>query len=143
MNAYYVNHISRSIVLTRNFAKATRDPDTEEYSILLKLRSENPGYEIIQRTIAKKTGKRKSTTTYAQMIQYISCVENSESYMARFNAMRAEAASKNGSYSRVLKWFRETFPNFYAMPEFNSDNEVIVTTADYPAKESITTNSVA
>ena len=55
-----------------------------------------------------------------------------------------EAASKNGSYTRVLKWFRKTFPNFYAIPEYNSDNEIIVTPADYPAEETVSdTDSVA
>lgn len=71
------------------------------------------------------------------MKKYITCVENSDFYMARFEAMREEAASKNGSYARVLKWFRQTFPNFYVMPEYNSDNEIIVTPADYPTKEII------
>ena len=143
MNAYSVNHVTRSIILTRDFAKKASIPDTHEYQILIKLRTENPGYEIIQRTIAKKEGKRKPPS-YKQMKKYISCVENSDYYMARFEAMRAEAASKNGSYARVLKWFRQTFPNFYAMPEYNSDNEIIVTPADYPAEETVSdTDSVA
>ncbi len=134
MNAYSVSHITRSIIMTRNFAKAASIPDTHEYQILIKLRTENPGYEIIQRTIAKKEGKRKPPS-YKQMKKYITCVENSDFYMARFEAMRKEAASKNGSYARVLKWFRQTFPNFYVMPEYNSDNEIIVTPADYPTEE--------
>lgn len=134
MNAYSVSHITRSIIMTRNFAKAASIPDTHEYQILIKLRTENPGYEIIQRTIAKKEGKRKPPS-YKQMKKYITCVENSDFYMARFEAMREEAASKNGSYARVLKWFRQTFPNFYVMPEYNSDNEIIVTPADYPTEE--------
>ena len=143
MNAYSVSHITRSIIMTRNFAKAASIPDTHEYQILIKLRTENPGYEIIQRTIAKKEGKRKPPS-YKQMKKYITCVENSDFYMARFEAMRKEAASKNGSYARVLKWFRQTFPNFYAMPEYNSDNEIIVTPADYPAEETVSdTDSVA
>ena len=134
MNAYSVSHITRSIIMTRNFAKAASIPDTHEYQILIKLRTENPGYEIIQRTIAKKEGKRKPPS-YKQMKKYITCVENSDFYMARFEAMRKEAASTNGSYARVLKWFRQTFPNFYVMPEYNSDNEIIVTPADYPTEE--------
>jgi len=134
MNAYSVSHITRSIIMTRNFAKAASIPDTHEYQILIKLRTENPGYEIIQRTIAKKEGKRKPPS-YKQMKKYITCVENSDFYMARFEAIRKEAASKNGSYARVLKWFRQTFPNFYVMPEYNSDNEIIVTPADYPTEE--------
>ena len=134
MNAYSVNHVTRSIILTRNFAKAASNPATDEYRIFLQVRKDNPGYEIIQRTIPKKEGKRKPPS-YKQMKKYISCVENSDFYMARFEAIREEAASKNGSYNRVLKWFRQTFPNFYAMPELNADNEIIVTPADYPAEE--------
>ena len=134
MNAYSVNHMTRSIILTSKFAKAASTPDTKEYRILIKLRTDNPGYDIIKRTIAKKEGKRKPPS-YKQMKKYISCVENSDYYMARFEAMCNEAASKNGSYTRVLKWFRQTFPNFYVMPEYNSDNEIIVTPADYPTEE--------
>ena len=143
MNAYSVNHMTRSIILTRDFAKAASIPDTDQYRLLIRLRTDNPGYNIIQRTITKKEGKRKPPS-YKQMKKYISCVENSDYYMARFEAMREEAASKNGSYARVLKWFRQTFPNFYVMPEYNSDNEIIVTPADYPAEETVSdTDSVA
>ena len=134
VKAYSVNHVTRSIILTRNFAKAASDPTTDQYRIFLQLRKDNPGYEIIQRTITKKEGKRKPPS-YAQMIKSISCVENSDFYMARFEAMREEAASKNGSYTRVLKWFRQTFPNFYVMPEYNADNEIIVTPVSFPFEE--------
>ena len=143
MNAYSVNHMTRSIILTRNFAKAASIPDTDQYRLLIRLRTDNPGYEIVQRTITKKEGKRKPPS-YKQMKKYISCVENSDYYMSRFEVMREEAASKNGSYARVLKWFRQTFPNFYVMPEYNSDNEIIVTPADYPTEETVSdTDSVA
>ena len=143
MNAYSVNHVTRSIILTRDFAKKACIADADEYKLLIKLRTDNPGYNIIQRTIAKKEGKRKPPS-YAQMKKYISCVENSDFYMTRFEAMRKEAASKNGSYTRVLKWFRQTFPNFYVMPEYNSDNEIIVTPADYPTEENTSdTDAVA
>lgn len=143
MNAYSVNHMTRSIILTRDFTKKACIADTDEYKLLIKLRTDNPGYDIIQRTITKKEGKRKPPS-YKQMIKYITCVENSDFYMARFEAVREEAASKNGSYARILKWFRQTFPNFYVMPEYNSDNEIIVTPADYPAEETVSdTDSVA
>ena len=143
MHAYSVNHMTRSIVLTRDFAKAASIPDTDQYRLLIRLRTDNPGYNIIQRTITKKEGKRKPPS-YKQMKKYISCVENSDYYMARFEAVREEAASKNGSYARILKWFRQTFPNFYDMPEYNGDNEIIVTPADYPAEETVSdTDSVA
>ena len=88
-------------------------------------------------TIVVKEAKRAKSKhiSYEQMVHYISCVENSEFYMARFAAVKNEAASKNEQYSRVLKWFKETFPHFYDMPEFTSDNKIRVTTADYPAEE--------
>ena len=86
--------------------------------------------------VVKETKHAKSKhISYEQMVHYISCVENSEFYMARFAAVKNEAASKNEQYSRVFKWFKETFPHFYDMPEFTSDNKIRVTTADYPAEE--------
>ena len=66
--------------------------------------------------VVKETKRAKSKhINYDQMVHYISCVENSEFYMARFAAVKNEAASKNEQYSRVLKWFKETFPHFYDM----------------------------
>jgi len=89
-------------------------------------------------TIVVKEAKRAKSKhiSYGQMVHYISCVENSEFYMARFAAVKNEAASKkNEQYNRVLKWFNKTFPHFYDMPEFTSDNKIRVTSADYPAEE--------
>ena len=60
MNAYSVNHMTRSIILTHKFAKAASIPGTDEYKIFLSLRRDNPEYEVLQRTIAKKEGKRKA-----------------------------------------------------------------------------------
>ena len=60
MNAYSVNHVTRSIILTRDFTKKACIADTDEYKLLIKLRTDNPGYDIIQRTITKKEGKRKA-----------------------------------------------------------------------------------
>ena len=80
MNAYSVNHVTRSIILTRDFAKAASIPDTDQYRLLIRLRTDNPGYEIVQRTITKKEGKRKPPS-YKQMKKYISCVENSDYYI--------------------------------------------------------------
>ena len=53
MNAYSVSHVTRSIILTRDFAKKASILGTEEYKIFLNLRRDNPEYEVIQRTIAK------------------------------------------------------------------------------------------
>ena len=88
-------------------------------------------------TVVVKGAKRAKSKhiSYEQMVHYISCVENSEFYMARFAAVKNEAASKNEQYSRVLKWFKKTFPHFNDMPEFTSDNKIRVTSADYPAEE--------
>ena len=74
--------------------------------------------------------RKKNTITYAQMLQYISLVENSEKYLATFHVMRAEAGSKNDRYNRVLSWFRKTFPDFYDLPALNEKNEIIVKAAE-------------
>lgn len=71
------------------------------------------------------------------MMEYITRVENSAHYLTLFEAVRGEAKSKNNPYLRVLEWFNKTFPRFYEMPEFNSNNEIIVKPVDYPAADAI------
>lgn len=123
---YKIDYTTNTITVTKKFMEEAGIIGTPAFSTMKELRQ-------MGMTIAvKETAPRKNNKiTYAQMIQYISCVENSSLYMAQFDAAREEAKSKKDTYNRVLLWFNKTFPCFYEMPEFNAKNEVIVTPADY------------
>lgn len=133
MKGYKIDFAKGTVTVTKKFmedAGVIKSAAFEEMKELRKL-----GFAIVERDIHPR---KRNNITYAQMIQYISLVENSEKHMARFNAIRTEANSKNDRYNRVLKWFLKTFPNFYAMPVFNAKNEIIVTSPNYLTKESDT-----
>lgn len=128
---YRIDFAANTVTVTKKFLdEAESNITSTEFKDMKMLRA--MGLTVV----VKETKRSKSKhISYDQMLHYISCVENSEFYMARFAAVKNEAASKNEQYSRVLKWFKETFPHFYDMPEFTSDNKIRVTTADYLAEE--------
>lgn len=128
---YRIDFAANTVTVTKKFLdEAESNIASTEFKDMKMLRA--MGLTVV----VKETKRSKSKhISYDQMLHYISCVENSEFYMARFAAVKNEAASKNEQYSRVLKWFKETFPHFYDMPEFTSDNKIRVTTADYLDEE--------
>ena len=128
---YRIDFAANTVTVTKKFLEEAESNITSiAFRDMKALRA--MGLTIVVKEIKRAKSKHIS---YEQMVHYISCVENSEFYMARFAAMKNEAASKNEQYSRVLKWFKKTFPHFNDMPEFTSDNKIRVTTADYPAEE--------
>ena len=128
---YRIDFAANTVTVTKKFLEEAESNITSTaFRDMKALRA--MGLTIVVKEMKRAKSKHIS---YEQMVHYISCVENSEFYMARFAAVKNEAASKNEQYSRVLKWFKETFPHFYDMPEFTSDNKIRVTTADYPVEE--------
>ena len=123
---YKIDYTTNTITVTKKFMDEAGIIGTPAFSTMKELRQMD-----MTITVKKTESRTNNKITYAQMIQYISCVENSGLYMAQFDAAREEAKSKKDTYNRVLNWFNKTFPCFYEMPEFNAKNEVIVTPADY------------
>ena len=112
MKGYKVDFAKETVTVTKKFMEDAGVIGSAAFKEMMTLRK--LGFVIVEREVK---ARKVNTISYAQMIQYMSLVENSNKYMATFNAMRAEAGSKNDRYNRVLKWFRATFPDFYAMGE--------------------------
>lgn len=121
MKGYKVDFAKETIVVTKKFMEEASVINSAAFKEMLTLRK--LGMAIVVREVKPR---KKNTITFSQMIQYISLVENGDSYLAEFNVIRAEAGSKNARYNRVLKWFRKTFPNFEADVVLNADNKIIV-----------------
>lgn len=130
MKAYTINYAENTITVTKKFMDNAGIIGSAAFNEMKVLR----GMEMV---IIVRDSKPRTThkVTYAQMLQYINCVENRSFYMSRFEAVREEAKSKKFPYARVLEWFKETFPSFYDKPEFNERNEIIVSSPDYTESE--------
>ncbi|NLO84957.1 MAG: hypothetical protein GX096_05965 [Clostridiales bacterium] len=136
MKDYKIDYMTNTIIVTKKFITDAGVIGSSAFEQMKTLRS--MGMPIQQRPSKERKSRN---VTLAQMIRYIACVEHSELYMARFEAVKAEAKSKSNYYHRVCKWFHTTFPNFYDMPEFNANNEIIITPIDYPIDEIVTINA--
>ena len=125
MKGYKICFATDTITVTKKFMDDASVINSAAFKEMMALRK--LGMAIVVREVKPR---KKNTITYAQKLQYISLVENSEKYLATFHVMRAEAGSKNDRYNRVLSWFRKTFPDFYDLPALNEKNEIIVKAAE-------------
>ena len=129
---YVIDYTTKTVTVTKKFMEEAGIIGTKAFEERKVLDEMGLVFQI-REVKAHKSNKN----TYKQMMEYITRVENSAHYLTLFEAVRGEAKSKNNPYLRVLEWFNKTFPRFYEMPEFNSNNEIIVKPVDYPAADAI------
>ena len=129
---YVIDYTTKTVTVTKKFMEEAGIIGTKAFEERKVLDEMGMVFQI-REVKAHKSNK----ITYKQMMEYITRVENSAHYLTLFEAVRGEAKSKNNPYLRVLEWFNKTFPRFYEMPEFNSNNEIIVKPVDYPAADAI------
>ena len=58
---YQLNHEDKTIALTRKFAKESSVPGSDEYILLMKLKTDFPTYDITMRNLNMKKKKQKYT----------------------------------------------------------------------------------
>ena len=129
---YVIDYTTKTVTVTKKFMEEAGIIGTKAFEERKVLDEMGLVFQI-REVKAHKSNKN----TYKQMMEYITRVENSAHYLTLFEAVRGEAKSKNNPYLRVLEWFNKTFPRFYEMPEFNSNNEIIVKPVDYPAADAV------
>ena len=56
---YQLNHEDKTIALTRKFAKESSVPGSDEYILLMKLKTDFPTYDITMRSIDIKKKKQE------------------------------------------------------------------------------------
>ena len=93
MKGYKICFATDTITVTKKFMEDASVINSAAFKEMMALRK--LGMAIVVREVKPR---KKNTITYAQMLQYISLVENSEKYLATFHVMRAEAGSKNDRY---------------------------------------------
>ena len=129
---YVIDYTTKTVTVTKKFMEEAGIIGTKAFEERKVLDEMGLVFQI-REVKAHKSNK----ITYKQMMEYITRVDNSAHYLTLFEAVRGEAKSKNNPYLRVLEWFNKTFPRFYEMPEFNSNNEIIVKPVDYPAADAV------
>ncbi|MGN0707492.1 MAG: hypothetical protein ACI4JC_05770 [Faecalibacterium sp.] len=118
---YEVDFINSKIVLIKKFYKAATILNTPEYTTLMQLRRDNPGFAIELREIKKKEGKKSyRNLTYKNMEEYIITLEGEESEnLKEFNNVLKLSKVQAGPYAYVKTWFLKKYGD-----AFKSESEV-------------------
>ena len=115
-NVLKVNHVDRTIVMDRTFARYYRDTMSEEYAHLQRVRGDYPMFAVVRRRIKKNTHQEHyAGLTYAYMEEYIRTHESKDTaneVLAEFQELKiiSKCHSKSRRYAPIKKWFLEKYP---------------------------------
>lgn len=134
---YEVDFINSKIILTKKFYKAATILNSTEYTTLMQLRHDNPGFAIELRSIKKKEGKKSyRNLTYKHMEEYIITLEGKESEtLKEFNNVLKLSKVQAGSYAYVKTWFLKKYGD-----AFQSEEEAAEAPAAKPDLKLISNN---
>ncbi len=116
---YIYNPCDNTIIITKAFAEAIQDPNSDEYKIFHAIKADNPTIVVRQRTHKTKSNhvNKNKNLTYENMIAFMELLPEAEQYLNAFNAVHAMADTMSLSpYSMVSKWFVEQFPLYHKNP---------------------------
>lgn len=134
MEKFNFDVVSQTLTISAKFAKAMNNPESGEYNLAAKLKTDFPSLTISKRThrtathYTARSGERFhcnqfKNLTYERMERFISALPNSQEYQKEFEFMRdyASLVQHNG-YSLVREWFIKQFPDFRKNPLFYLSN---------------------
>ena len=128
--------------VTKAFAKQARIFGTPEYREWRAFLAENPGTEMVTKTIKKAKDKKNDAKnrTYEKMAEYISLQDNAEELKTEFEAQKKLAVVQKSRYRAVLNWFLATFPELKEDEDKKEGQEDKATAAEEaaPASEAAT-----
>lgn len=105
----YVDFIEQTIVISKAFSKKASVFGSEEYRALRAAKMENPTFEIVIKTVDRKTYNGLS---FERMAEYIETQPNSEQRLKEFEEVKRIAKAKGGKYPLTKKWFLDTYPEY-------------------------------
>ena len=131
-NYMKLDHENRKIVMDRTFANKAEFVGSEEYNLLQQCRRDYPTYNVIRKTINKKTDQEHYRgLTYDYMKEYIGKydTENKEANLALLEEMIdiSKCHSTCKRYPVIKQWFLDTYDHVkkFASPE--DENKVAET----------------
>ncbi len=126
---YEVDFINSKIILTKKFYRAATTLNSPEYTTLMQLRRDNPGFAVELREIKKKEGKQSyRNLTYKHMEEYIIALEGEMSEnLKELEQVKKLSKVQAGPYAYVKTWFLKKYGD-----AFKSEEEAAEVPAEKP-----------
>lgn len=107
-NGYTFDIFTNTLTITDSFAKKASQYNSPEYKILMKLRADNAGLQIVK---AEKKHTSNKAISFKEMEGFISKCADSEKRLKEFENVQALAKIQPSPYNAVKKWFLENYAN--------------------------------
>ena len=117
---YEINYIENTITVTKKFLKEAGIIGSPAYKELAQVRKDLPDFQIVQREITKKQGKKTyGKLTYEVMKDFIAVKEegNAAVVLAEFERVQALSKVQAGSYAFVKTWFLNRYKEDFQQEE--------------------------
>lgn len=117
---YEINYIENTITVTKKFLKEAGIIGSAAYTELARVRKDLPDFQIVQREIAKKQGKKSyGKLTYKVMGEFIEAQEeeNAPVVLAEFQRVQQLSKVQAGSYAFVKTWFLTRYKEVFTVEE--------------------------
>ena len=123
MKHYNIDYTTKTIELTKKFAKAAGVLNSPEYKEMVLLRKDFPDFEIAVREIKRKAGKKTyKNLTIDRMRAFIIEWEGEESEAKEtFEKVVAISKVQAGPYAYVKAWFIKNYAD--RLEEYTPKNE--------------------
>lgn len=112
-----INYKSKTIELTTSENKKSSKVGSDEYNVLLEVRKQNPGFEVvvIKRTVHRtaRPMDRLKGLTFDYMTNYAQnhgSDKQKQELNEKLKRNKDGLTVKSESYAKVRKWFLEQFP---------------------------------
>lgn len=126
---YRIDFATSTITITKKFAKEANVLNSQAYKTINQLRKDFPTFQIIQKEIRKKSGKRTyANLTIEAMKEHILLLEGKDSKaMRKFEYLFNFYAAHKGRYAKMKAWYLEQYKNEYLTGEEEdiSDSEAV------------------
>ena len=111
MKHYNIDFATKTIELTKKFAKAAGVLNSPEYREMISIRKDFPDFEIAIREIKRKIGKRTyKNLTIEAMRAFVTEWEGEESEaLTTFEKVIAVSKVQAGPYAYVKAWFIKNY----------------------------------
>ena len=108
-----VDVVTEKIYVTAAFRKACANIESDEYTLLQIIKSENPTFKVEERSIKKNPNKESYRgLTYEYMERYILLHDGENSdVMDEYKELRLIAECHSISFPKIRDWFLETYPD--------------------------------
>ena len=123
-----MNHIEKTITMTKKFYKAASILNTPEYVELMTILKEHPDYKMIIREIAKATDKKSyRNLNYENIAKFLSGFakdeDEREKYLTELEVIKQMSKIQPSPYSYVKAWFFENYGEEYNKYDKKNENE--------------------